>query len=795
MRKYILAVLLCLITGIAHSATYYVSAAGSNTSPYDTWAKAATTIITAANAGNADTGGDGPHIMYIAPGTYAEALNFTDADWIDGTFICTASASTTTAAARGQGAILTAASSNAGVLVNQITGLTFYSLSITNSDTSTATNRLFYNYPDASTTFYDAYLYDSAGRFFTNSSTVADSTIFIRALMAGAKGNTSLIQNTGTGSTSIIDSVITQSLTNGLGGGTSAVGLYVTAGTMNFFNNVMTGMPGKPVFLSNGTLNLYGNVFDGSYTDDLYTITRNAGTLNLRNNIIGASYGYGTQDRFTSGTIAVNSGNITRYQPKFTHRLRSGIIVPTCDGRPGYVKELEDVFSSRGLTGKGTLYLNGFAAYSNAEYITDAQYLVDNGIWEVMNHSWSHSGMDSTGTFFTITKADSTIDIDRENNRIVVDPGGTVSGIKTKTVSAIKGELQALGCTISEYTEGMVGPMKGEGLTDSAGAQASPYAVQLATLIGDVEATADNGAGLVRIASTAHGLTTGDSIVMAEVTGTTEANGVWTVTVIDANTFDLVGSAFANAYVSGGSFIAGFYKAETYDAQQYLKSIVSGTDFEFFATPGGQANATVNKVLRISGHESNRNTGDGSYLLSSLDIFNTTAYFVSFVTDACEADENEVKGRMRQICNDVANRGILLYLLAHDTVGSDYPEATPEQWGWILDVIAEYPEIQVMNTRQALTWLQANSTTADNITYAYTFTDQSDYSLQSDSPAIRTGAEAHLVGLTGDQTDYFGNSVNLPYRYDVNIGADLYKYGYVAPSILAGKILTGRLVP
>jgi len=68
---------------------------------------------------------------------------------------------------------------------------------------------------------------------------------------------------------------------------------------------------------------------------------------------------------------------------------------------------------------------------------------------------------------------------------------------------------------------------------------------------------ADNGSGLVRltVASTA-GWTTGDYKTIAEVTGTTEANGNWNITVVDGTHIDLQLSTFANAYVAGG-YVAG----------------------------------------------------------------------------------------------------------------------------------------------------------------------------------------------------------------------------------------------
>lgn len=71
---------------------------------------------------------------------------------------------------------------------------------------------------------------------------------------------------------------------------------------------------------------------------------------------------------------------------------------------------------------------------------------------------------------------------------------------------------------------------------------------------GGVAGAADNGSGLVRIqvASTTN-LSTGQRMSIAGVVGTTEANGQWLITVIDGTHFDLQGSTFANAYVSGGT--------------------------------------------------------------------------------------------------------------------------------------------------------------------------------------------------------------------------------------------------
>jgi len=65
---------------------------------------------------------------------------------------------------------------------------------------------------------------------------------------------------------------------------------------------------------------------------------------------------------------------------------------------------------------------------------------------------------------------------------------------------------------------------------------------------------AANNGGLIRITCTGHTLATGQRVTITGVGGTTEANAAnWRITVITANTFDLVGSTFTNAYTSGGT--------------------------------------------------------------------------------------------------------------------------------------------------------------------------------------------------------------------------------------------------
>ncbi len=63
----------------------------------------------------------------------------------------------------------------------------------------------------------------------------------------------------------------------------------------------------------------------------------------------------------------------------------------------------------------------------------------------------------------------------------------------------------------------------------------------------------NNGNGLIRLTVTGHTYNTDDVVYFFGVHGTTEANGQWTVTVVDANTLDLQGSSFSNAYKTGSA--------------------------------------------------------------------------------------------------------------------------------------------------------------------------------------------------------------------------------------------------
>jgi len=131
----------------------------------------------------------------------------------------------------------------------------------------------------------------------------------------------------------------------------------------------------------------------------------------------------------------------------FTEYPKKGYIMPRIDdsGALAYAQQMETVFRNNGIT--ATWYIIG-ATWDVANNAALRQ-LVANGIIEIGSHSYSHSDLSLTGKIFDITKGAETITIDRTADTITLSGGGSVSGFKTKSLATIKTELEALGATVT----------------------------------------------------------------------------------------------------------------------------------------------------------------------------------------------------------------------------------------------------------------------------------------------------------------------------------------------------------
>jgi hypothetical protein len=126
---------------------------------------------------------------------------------------------------------------------------------------------------------------------------------------------------------------------------------------------------------------------------------------------------------------------------------------------------------------------------------------------------------------------------------------------------------------------------------DAANAWGQSHTAGAATTV-SVTGAADNGSGAIRLTvSSTSGWSTGDQKVVASVGGTTEANGSWTITVIDGTHIDLQGSVFSHSYTSGGTVASPAYSSWT-----NLGSALSADAGAFQWGVGGEGDATWNSV-------------------------------------------------------------------------------------------------------------------------------------------------------------------------------------------------------
>ena len=249
-------------------------------------------------------------------------------------------------------------------------------------------------------------------------------------------------------------------------------------------------------------------------------------------------------------TIKLGANNDTFYVPATAAgqsvRVETGpgydtVYVGTVAGeeKTGTLNELKgSLFIDGGpiLTGLNTLFLNDQGTTTPQSYTVTNDY-----VWTLTTNN--SQTIDTT----TITRGGVAI-VQYSREETVALNGG--SGGNTIDIQGTHREQSTDGSTSSTFTAN-----SGSG-SDIITLGAPVAAVGANDVLGAAAGAADGGHNLIRItvASTAK-LYTGAQVSISGMTsGTTEANGTWTITVINSTTFDLQRSTFVHAYVanSGG---------------------------------------------------------------------------------------------------------------------------------------------------------------------------------------------------------------------------------------------------
>ncbi len=122
------------------------------------------------------------------------------------------------------------------------------------------------------------------------------------------------------------------------------------------------------------------------------------------------------------------------------------------------------------------------------------------------------------------------------------------------------GVLAVLNTSVSTYGPFAIGTyhVANPNVAGSPGyTNAVPLTVSPSLSAGSITAPGCTAASsLINVHLVGHPFSTGAPVFITGVTGTTEANGAWYVTRVDANNFTLDGSTFSNAWVSGGTVYA-----------------------------------------------------------------------------------------------------------------------------------------------------------------------------------------------------------------------------------------------
>jgi hypothetical protein len=496
-----------------------------------------------------------------------------------------------------------------------------------------------------------------------------------------------------------------------------------TTGAVNVWNNIFTDLNSAPISITAaGTFDIANNIIMGPLGDSTDTITKTAGTITARNNIILSSWM--EQGNYLTDGIT-DTSNLKGANPKVRSFGRGGYVIPCIDdgsttGRNyavgsdglGGTGTVENVLSAYGL--KGTWYVygspHGGIDWTSAASKAMLQSIVSRGTFEIGAHSWSHTNVTAT-TLGTLTKSGGT------NASYKIDPTNHQFLVKT-----------------DEGTENVT--------VDLADDNSDMFANVLAT---------------VRAAQPSWNISytggTGTYMRFSSLTAV-DWTAIGTAIAIDRTSGD-------GPDCSSGKTPSGFYADEFKGIKTFLESAIGTTTdpqtgaayvCNSYAHAGGSYDANSSTALRTSGYTSGRTSRQSTFQnLMSQDMY--MHYYLAY-DKWYGADSATTIANINNICFAAAQHGLVVFLLSHT---GEVPVAGDNSWETIAAVLAAWNGNGVTVTSaqkmaaavRATPWSYNTSTGVST----RTFTAYTDYRLKAGSPAINAGTD---VGLT---TDFLGKPI------------------------------------
>lgn len=204
------------------------------------------------------------------------------------------------------------------------------------------------------------------------------------------------------------------------------------------------------------------------------------------------------------------------------------------------------------------------------------------------------------------------------------------------------GSNAAIGVAAATDTLTITQPITDNG-SDYRVTKVGPGIVQYSAHSGVITNTTGNGVSPIVVTSNAHGLKTGQQVIISGVGGNTNANSTFTITVVHPNEFSLNGATGNGAYGGGGSWrllASNTYTGLTVVEAGELQLNSAATAIQKDLQVGDNAPVSQVQTLTLSGFT----TGTGQFILTFDDGVNPpldTAAITYYTNPTYEADQIE----------------------------------------------------------------------------------------------------------------------------------------------------------
>ncbi|MDO8593124.1 MAG: polysaccharide deacetylase family protein, partial [bacterium] len=244
---------------------------------------------------------------------------------------------------------------------------------------------------------------------------------------------------------------------------------------------------------------------------------------------------------------------------------------------------------------------------------------------------------------------------------------------------------------------------------------------------------------------------------ITEIVNYLNAHGNYTATIVSINS---ASSPQILADVSGADIKTSTYAAlinqarmfayEIDGSKSYIEAAIPGYTVKTLVLPGGNGagDATIINAVQAAGLLGIRNVVNGTAGITMEDFssYKTVGFQANSVLGTTASD---IAKNVSGMISAAGYMGDIIYLFDHGANAFSL-----DNWRTVFDTLHN-SNAQVMTYSAAMEYVRANGVDADGNQQRWTrtFTDQSNYNLQSISPAIDVGTNLSLT------TDYLGNPI------------------------------------